>query len=58
MTTFLAADPLGGAMVIIVAVAEQAVTQWAEGIAVLIIAAFQAGEGQVIAGHGEQADGA
>lgn len=54
----LAADPLGGAMFVIVAVAEQAVAQRAEGVAMFIIAAFQASKGQVISVHMQQADGA
>jgi len=58
VSAFLAANPLGRAVVVIMAVAEKAIAQRAEGIAMLLIAAFEAGEGLVIAVHGEQADGA
>lgn len=54
----LAADPLGRAVVIVMAVAEEAISQWAEGEALVIVAAFEAGEGRVIALSVEQADGA
>ncbi len=58
VSTLLAANPLGGAMFIIVTVAEQPVAERTEGIALFVVTAFQAGEGLVIAVHGQQADGA
>jgi len=54
--TLLAADPLEGVMLVVVAVGKQAVTQRAEGIAVLIVAALQAGVGFSIAFGMQQAD--
>ncbi|MCE5207957.1 MAG: hypothetical protein LLG42_06545 [Chloroflexi bacterium] len=54
----LAADPLGSAVVIIMAIAEEAITEGTERVAVLIIAPFEAGERLVIACVVQEADGA
>ena len=45
----LAADPFGGLVLVVVAVAGQAVAEGAEGDAVLVVAALQAGQGLVVA---------
>ncbi len=55
--TFLAADPLGSAVLVVVAVGKHLVAQRAERIAVLVIAAFETGEGIVVAMHRQQTDG-
>ena len=54
----LAADPLGRAVVIVMAVAEQAIAERAEGVALVVVTAFETGEGLVITLSVEQADGA
>lgn len=43
--TFLSADPFGGLVLVVVAIAGQTVAEWAEGDAVVVIAALQAGQG-------------
>jgi len=56
--TFLSAEPLGGTVLIVMAIGEQAVAQGAERIAVLVIAALETGIGIVIAFERQQANGA
>ena len=56
--TFLSADPFGSSMLVVMAVAGEAVAEWAEGDAVLVVAALQAGGGQVVAVGMAEADGA
>lgn len=56
--TFLTADPFGGLALVIMAVEGESVTELAKRDALLVIAAGEAGEGQVIAVVMTQADGA
>ena len=58
VAAFLAADPFGGMVLVIMTIGEEAVAQRAEGIAVLVIAALDTGERLVIAIHVQQTDGA
>ena len=57
MSTLLAADPFGGGVVIIMAIGKHAIAEGTQGVAMFIIAAFEAGEGFVIALGMQQADG-
>jgi hypothetical protein len=55
---FLAADPLGGAMLIVVAVGKQAVAQRAQGGALFVVAARRQVRGSSSPAVVQQADGA
>lgn len=52
------ANPFGGVALIVMAIAGQAVAEWAKGDAVFIVAAFETDERCVITGGMTQADGA
>ena len=56
--TLLSADPFCGSMLVVMAVAGEAVAEGTEGDAVLIIAALEAGQGQIVAVGMAEADGA
>ena len=58
VNTFLSADPFSGIVLVIVAIARQAVAMRTERDAVLIVATLQAGYGQVIGLSMAEADGA
>ena len=58
MGAFLAAEPLGCAMLIIVAVGKHLVAQRTEGGAFLVVAALQTGEGIVVAMDRQQTNDA
>ena len=55
---FLAAEPLGGAALVIVAIAGEQIAKRAERNTVLVVAALETGERLVVAVHVQDADGA
>lgn len=56
--TLLATDPFGGGMVIVVTVRGKTITQRAERSAVLVVTAFEEGEGDFVAIVTTDTDGA
>ena len=57
MQTLLAADPFSGLALVIVAIGREAIAERAEGIAMFVIPALEAGEGQIVAIGVAEADG-
>ena len=58
VSALLAADPFGGGMLVVVTVRRKTITQRAEGIAVLVIATFEQGDGELVAFVMADTDGA
>ena len=58
VNTLLSADPFGGSVLVVVAVAREAVADRAEGDAVLVVATLQTGQGLIVTFGMPEADGA
>jgi len=58
MDTFLSADPFGGSVLVVVAIARQAIANRTERSAILVVTTPQAGQGQIVAIGMAETDGA